>query len=332
VSSATKPPAPALLPPEDGLWRLLFQDAHARAHLVRLDSSFQEIAQRHPELEPPVIQLLGEMAAAVTLLSGSLKFEGSVLLQLHGDGPLRLAIAECTADLSLRGTATCDESQVILPQAELKTLVNQTGQGRLSLILDPQKPDQKPYQGIVGLQAERLAQAVEDYMSQSDQVQTRLWLASDGQRAAGLMIQQMPVEGGRPQTTALPEALDRAQRNESFHRLSLLGDTLQPEELLSTPAEQLLHQLFWDEKARLLEQQPVQFRCPCSRVRVGRMLTGLGRDEIEDILAEQGRVEIHCHFCNAGYEFDPIDCARLFTESDLGFETSTGPGPSQTRH
>lgn len=332
MSLPHKPPAPALLPSEDALWRLLFPDAHARAHLVRLDRSFQEVVQRHPQLEPCVIQLVGEMAAAATLLSGSLKFDGSVLLQLHGDGPLRLAIAECSADLSIRGTATCDQSQVILPQSKLKALANQAGQGRLSLILDSQKPDQKPYQGIVGLDADRLSQAVENYMSQSEQVQTRLWLASDGQRAAGLMIQQMPAEGGQAQTTALPEALERAQRHESFHRLCLLGETLQAEELLSTPAEQLLHQLFWDEHARLLEQQPVQFRCPCNRVRVGRMLIGLGRNEVEGILAEQGQVEIHCHFCNAGYHFDPIDCARLFTESDLGFEASTGPGPSQTRH
>lgn len=332
MTTAKKPPAPALLPSEEGLWRLLFEDAHARAHLVRLDFSFQEVAQRHPQLEPPVIQLLGEMAAAATLLSGSLKFDGSVLLQLHGDGPLRLAIAECTADLRIRGTATCDQAQVILPQSDLRTMANQNGQGRLSLILDPQKPDQKPYQGIVGLQADRLAQAVEDYMTQSEQVQTRLWLASDGQRAAGLMIQQMPAEGGHVQATALPEAQALALSNERFHRLCLLGDTLQSEELLSTAPERLLHQLFWDENARLLEQQPIQFHCPCSRVRVGRMLTGLGREEVEDILAEQGQVEIHCHFCNAGYRFDPIDCARLFTESDLGFEMSTGPGPSQTRH
>ncbi|CAM8635944.1 COG1281 Disulfide bond chaperones of the HSP33 family [Burkholderiales bacterium] len=317
---------------EDGLWRLLFEDAHARAHLIRLDQSFQGIVSRHASLAAPVIQLLGEMAASAALLSGSLKFEGSVLLQLHGDGPVRLAIAECTADLQLRGTATCDESQVILPTADLRAMANRNALGRLSLILDPQKPGQKPYQGIVALEAERLAQAVEDYMSQSEQVKTRLWLACDGQRAAGLMIQQMPLEGGHSSQPALPASLERAQREEGFHRLCLLGDTLQSEELLTTPAEQLLHQLFWDENARLLEQQPVQFGCPCNRMRVGRMLTSLGRAEIESILSEQGQVEIHCHFCNAGYRFDPIDCARLFTETDLGLEASTGPGPSQTRH
>ncbi|MEY3573279.1 MAG: hypothetical protein RJA77_1194 [Pseudomonadota bacterium] len=312
----------------DGLWKLLFQDAHARAHLVRLDQSFQEIVNRHGNLDAPVIQLLGEMAASAALLSGSLKFDGSVALQIHGDGPVRLAIAECTADLNIRGTATCDASQVILPSATLKSLANRNGRGRLSLILDPQKPGQTPYQGIVALETEHLAGAVEGYMSQSEQVKTRLWLACDGQRAAGLMIQQMPHEGGHTQGPAQGPA----QRDERFNRLCLLGDTLQSEELLTTPAEQLLHQLFWDEHARLLDQQPAQFKCPCNRVRVGRMLTGLGQAEIESILTEQGQVEIHCNFCNAGYRFDPIDCARLFTEKDLGLEASTGPGPSQTHH
>ncbi len=321
-----------IAPTADGLWRLLFEDAHARAHLVRLDRSFQEIVARHGNLDAPVIQLLGEMAASAALLSGSLKFEGSVALQIHGDGPVRLAIAECTADLNIRGTATCDASQVILPSAALKSLANRNGLGRLSLILDPQKPGQTPYQGIVPLETEHLAGAVEGYMSQSEQVKTRLWLACDGQSAAGLMIQQMPHEGGHTRGPALPESLERAQRDESYNRLCLLADTLQSEELLMTPAEQLLHQLFWDENARLLEQQPVQFKCPCNRMRVGRMLTGLGQAEIESILTEQGQVEIHCNFCNAGYRFDPIDCARLFTEKDLGLEASTGPGPSQTHH
>lgn len=325
MSRQPKPPTPELTSEDDGLWRLLFPEAHARAHLVRLDQSLQEILTRHTSLEAPVLQLLGEMSAAASLLSGSLKFEGSVLLQLHGDGPVRLAIAECSADLNIRGTATCDQSQVILPNADLKSLVNRQGQGRLSLILDPQKPGQSPYQGIVGLQADRLSAAVEDYMTQSEQVQTRIWLACDGQRAAGLMIQQMPQEGGHTRTPT-------PHHQEGYRRLCLLGDTLQSQELLTTPAQRLLHQLFWDENARLLGQQPVQFHCPCSRMRVGRMLTGLGRAEVEDILGEQGRVEIHCHFCNTAYQFDPIDCARLFTETDLGLEASTGPGPSQTRH
>ncbi|MBU3724824.1 MAG: Hsp33 family molecular chaperone HslO [Burkholderiaceae bacterium] len=307
----------------DHLLRVMFEGVSARAHLVRIDRSWLEVAHRHDEA-PEVMSLLGEMSCAAILLSASLKYEGSVALQIHGDGPVRLAIAECTSALGFRSTVKMSETLSVRPGADWKDLVNQGNLGRFSVVLDPKVSGQNPYQGIVPLHEEGVAQALESYMTRSEQLPTRLWLACNGDHAVGLLLQKMPNEGGS--IASAPQATGQSS-DDDWLRLIALADTLTRDELLSTDARTLLHRLFWEEKPRLLEDRPVQFSCPCSRAKVGKMLRTLGTEEIESILAEQGQVEVNCDFCNTHYAFDAVDCAELFTAE----HPPATPGP-QTLH
>jgi molecular chaperone Hsp33 len=290
----------------------MFDGGGARAHLVQLDRSWLEVACKH-DTSPDVMRLLGEMSCASILLSASLKYEGSVILQIHGDGPVRLAVAECNAKLGFRSTIKMSETLEPAPGADWKALVNQNNLGRFSVVLDPKIDNQHPYQGIVPLHEAGVAQALESYMQRSEQLPTRLWLACNGERAAGLLLQKMPHQGGtNKKSDAQSEAATEAS-DDDWERLITLAQTVTAEELLSVEAETLLHRLFWQEAPKLLEDKPVQFSCSCSRVRVGRMLKTLGAEEVESILAEQGQVDVHCDFCNAAYHFDAVDCAALFT-------------------
>ena len=299
-------------PLADRLLRLMFDGGGARAHLVQLDRSWLEVACKH-DTSPDVMRLLGEMSCASILLSASLKYEGSVILQIHGDGPVRLAVAECNAKLGFRSTIKMSETLEPAPGADWKALVNQNNLGRFSVVLDPKIDNQHPYQGIVPLHEAGVAQALESYMQRSEQLPTRLWLACNGERAAGLLLQKMPHQGGtNKKSDAQSEAATEAS-DDDWERLITLAQTVTADELLSVEAETLLHRLFWQEAPKLLEDKPVQFSCSCSRVRVGRMLKTLGAEEVESILAEQGQVDVHCDFCNAAYHFDAVDCAALFT-------------------
>ena len=290
----------------------MFDGGGARAHLVQLDRSWLEVACKH-DTSPDVMRLLGEMSCASILLSASLKYEGSVILQIHGDGPVRLAVAECNAKLGFRSTIKMSETLEPTPGADWKALVNQNNLGRFSVVLDPKIDNQHPYQGIVPLHEAGVAQALESYMQRSEQLPTRLWLACNGERAAGLLLQKMPHQGGtNKKSDAQSEAATEAS-DDDWERLITLAQTVTAEELLSVEAEPLLHRLFWQEAPKLLEDKPVQFSCSCSRARVGRMLKTLGAEEVESILAEQGQVDVHCDFCNAAYHFDAVDCAALFT-------------------
>ncbi len=303
VSGEENTPATAAGADNDHLLRVMFNDGNARAHLVKIDKSWLEVAHRHDEA-PEVIELLGEMSCASILLSASLKYEGSVILQIHGDGPVRLAVAECNSTMGFRSTIKMSDTLNVPPGADWKTLVNQNNMGRFSVVLDPKVEDQHPYQGIVSLHDVGFAQALESYMTRSEQLPTRLWLACDGDRAAGLLLQRMPSEGGSAKSN---------ETNDEWDRLVALAETITRDELLATESQTLLHRLFWQEAPKLLEDKPVQFSCSCSRTRVGKMLQTLGEVEVESILAEQGFVEVNCDFCNTAYSFDPVDCAELFT-------------------
>lgn len=312
----------------DVLVKLLFHKAGVRAHFVRLGESWGGVVQRHPDLPTSGQALLGEMTAAAALLSASLKYDGAVVLQIHGDGPLRLAVAECTSGLTVRATARPSDAPWPDHPRGMSDLVNVHGKGRFSLVLDPQVDHQQPYQGIVSLEGETLAETLAGYMHQSEQIPSRFWLHAEGGSAAGLLLQQMPPEGGHAH--ALPKA-EQAERAESWERLCMLADTLSADELHRVPALDLLHRLFWEEAPRVIEEpRAPRFFCPCSRARVGRMLSGLGRDEIDSILAErQGVVEVGCDFCNTHYRFDAVDCARLFMDSSVGIPTAPGPQSTQ---
>ena len=320
------------------LHKFIFDGLPVRGAIVRLTDSWQEILQRragnkdtgaYPEA---VSTLLGEMTAAGVLMQSNIKFNGALVFQVMGDGPVKLAVAEVQSDLSLRATATL-VGEANLPLrgqlAPLAELVNAHGAGRCAVTLDPKdrQPGQNPYQGVVPLndgaggRFERLSDALQFYMMQSEQLDTVMVLAANDQIAAGLMLQRMPVKGeaNLAAATESGEAEHDAQGlNEEYNRVATLASSLTQQELLTLDVETILRRLFWEEKllrfAPQADEQAPRFACTCSRDRVAAMLTSLGEEEVESIVAERGKVEVGCDFCGQQYQFDAIDAARLFTE------------------
>ncbi len=306
------------------LHKFLFEGLPVRGMLVRLTDSWQELLRRREQagdsFPQPVRTLLGEMAAAGVLMQSNIKFNGALVLQVFGDGPVRLAVAEVQPDLGFRVTAKVVGE--VGSDAKLEAMLNVHGQGRCAITLDPKDklPGQQPYQGVVPLHGDRreplqeLSQVLEHYMLQSEQLDTRLILAANDQVAAGLLIQRLPVEGEGNLAGRRNE--DDIGLSEAFNRIAHLASTLTREELLTLDADTVLRRLFWEEDVRRFEPQAgangPRFHCSCSRERVAGMLRGLGRDEVESILAEQGQVEIGCDFCGIKYHFDPVDAAGLF--------------------
>jgi molecular chaperone Hsp33 len=308
------------------LHKFIFEGLPVRGMLVRLTDAWKEVLQRRQSAggyPVEVMQLLGEMAAAGTLMQGNIKFNGALVLQIFGDGPVKLAVAEVQPDLSLRATATV--TGTVDPGSTLSDLVNVHNEGRCAITLDPKNkfPGQQPYQGVVPLygdQRERigkLSEVLEHYMLQSEQLDTCLILAADGEIAAGLLIQRLPVEGeGNLQGTVLRDANEeQIGVNEDFNRIALLAGTLKREELLGLDADTLLRRLFWEEPITRFEVLTPTFACSCSRERVAGMLRSLGADEIDSVIAERGEVSVTCEFCGAQYEFDPVDAAQIFTSA-----------------
>jgi molecular chaperone Hsp33 len=303
------------------LHKFLFEGQPVRGMLVRLTDSWQEVLKRRASrgtTPVPVRHLLGEMAVAATLMQANIKFNGALVLQAQGDGPVKLAVAEARSDLSFRVTATLVGE--VADDAQLQAMLNVRGRGRCAITLDPQDrlPGQQPYQGIVPLHGDRreplreLAQVLEHYMLQSEQLDTRLVLAADDRLAAGLLIQRLPIEGeGNLGGRSARE--DLIGVDEGFNRIAHLTATLTREELLTLDAPTLLRRLYWEEPLRLFEPLHPRFACTCSRQRVAGMLAGLGRAEVDDIVAEQRQVEVGCEFCGLQYRFDAVDVAGLFT-------------------
>ncbi|WP_294000268.1 Hsp33 family molecular chaperone HslO [Sphaerotilus sp.] len=301
------------------LHKFIFEGLPVRGALVRLTGAWTDILARRAEsggYPAPVRQLLGEMTAAAALMQSGIKFNGALILQMQGDGPVALAVAEAQPDLTVRATAQITGD--IPENARLEALLNVHGRGRCAITLDPKdrQPGQQPYQGVVPLHGDHgeplqlLSEVLEHYMLQSEQLDTRLVLAANDQVAAGLLIQRLPIEGEGNLGGRSNE--DEIGLNESFNRIAHFAATLTQEELLTLDTHSILHRLFWEEELRLFEPQMPRFGCSCSRERVGRMLVSLGRDEVESVLAEQGRVEVTCEFCGQRQHFDPVDAAELF--------------------
>lgn len=317
------------------LHKFLFDGLPVRGMLVRLTDAWQEILKRRQAAggyPAPVMHLLGEMTAAAALMQGNIKFNGALILQIFGDGPVKLAVAEVQPDLSLRATATV--TGPIDPGSSLSQLVNVNNQGRCAITLDPKDkfPGQQPYQGVVPLfgdsreRIENLAQVLEHYMLQSEQLDTRLILAADGKVAAGLLIQRLPVKGrGNLEGQIDREANeDQIGLNEDYQRIAMLAATLKPEELLTLDVDTILRRLFWEEPHTRFAPLTPRFACSCSQERVRNMLRGLGAAEIESIIADRGMVDVACEFCGAQYGLDPVDAAQLFTSQ------SQQPPPTAT--
>ncbi|MDX5372946.1 MAG: Hsp33 family molecular chaperone HslO [Pseudomonadaceae bacterium] len=293
----------------DHTQRFLFDDNDVRGEMVGLAESYRHVLAKHPYPQP-VAELLGEMLAAAALLVGTLKFEGLLILQARSSGPVPLVMIECSSEREVRGIARYD-AEAIEPGAGLRELMPD---GVLALTIDPAKGQR--YQGIVELEGDSLAASLTAYFATSEQLPTRFWLRADGQRARGLLLQQLPAQ----------QQTDAEERQESWNHLLTLADTLSAEELLGLDNQTLLHRLYHQEELRLFEPSPLQFRCSCSRERSARALVSIGQADAEALLEESGgQVEIDCQFCNQRYFFDASDVAQLFANGG-------SQEPSATRH
>ncbi len=288
----------------DALTRFVFEYAPVKGGIVQLDEAWKTI-RSHADYPEPLKKVLGELLAAAALLTSNIKFEGSLVLQLHGDGPVRLIVVEATSDHTLRATAKWTG------EVPAGTLAAMLGHGRFVMTLDQSKSGKQNYQGIVPLEGETTAQVLTHYMQSSEQLDTRIYLAAGEDRVAGMLLQRMPDQQGMD--------------TDAWNRAALLADTIKPEELLTLSANDMLMRLFHEETLRRFEQEPLAFGCSCSIEKVGDMLQSLGKAEVDSILAEHDEVEINCEFCGREYRFDAVEAAQLFT-------TSRGVEPAATRH
>lgn len=285
----------------DSLTRFLFDELPVRGEVVQLDATWQAALER-VDYPAEVRALLGQAMAAALLLGSTLKYEGALTLQVTGDGRVHLLVVQVDSERHVRGLARWSGE---VAGADWRTLL---GAGRMAITIEQRGRDER-YQGIVALTGDSFAAALEHYFERSEQLPTRLLLAADGARAAGLLLQVIP---------------GREEDGEAWSRVGLLAATLTPAELLSLEPEELLHRLYHEEQVRLFEAEPVAFRCSCSRERIADMLRGLGEAETDAILAEQGRIEVDCEFCGRQYRFDAVDARALFT--------APGLPPSPARH
>lgn len=286
----------------DTLQRFVFENSNVRGDFIHLRASYQAVRERatYPDL---IAGQLGQALAASALLSATIKFGGSLIMQIQSSGPLNLLVAQCTHDRHLRGLAHWHD---VVHEG---TLPQMYGDGRLVITIDNVHNDER-YQGIVSLEGDTLAEALETYFTQSEQLETRLWLVADQHQAVGMLLQRLPG----------PDTDD-----DLWQRVEALGATLTVEEMLQLPTREILRRLFHEEDVRLYDAEPVSFRCSCSREKIVNMLRGLGQEESNAILAEQGKIEVTCEFCNAGYRFDAVDVEEVFA-SDVP------PPESSSRH
>lgn len=318
------------------LHKFLFDGLPVRGMLVQLTDVWQEVLKRRAanvETGPyaePVRHLLGEMTAAAVLMQSNIKFNGALVMQIFGDGPLKLAVVEVQPDLSLRATA-----KVVGDLGNASTLpemVNVNNEGKCAITLDPlnKMPGQQPYQGVVPLfddhrnKLDKFSDVLQHYMLQSEQLDTTLVLAANDTTAAGLLIQRLPIKGeANLAAQASMGDEDGIGLSEDYNRISILASSLTADELLNLDAETILRRLFWEEKLVRFEPITPSFACSCSRERVSNMIRSLGTEEVESILAERGDVEVGCDFCGQQYRYDAVDAAQIFTGTP-----TTPPAPS----
>lgn len=283
---------------KDILRRFLLEKANVRGEWVHLDTSWQHMLERS-DYPTSVRLVLGEALTAIVLLSATVKHQGSIILQIQGEGPINLLVVQATPNGKVRGLARWKTE----PQGT--SLPELFGDARMVITMEAADSGER-YQGIIALEGESLTQALEQYFQQSEQLPTRLWLTTGQYSCAGILIQRLP----QAETDTF---IDTEQQQEDWQRVSLLLDTLTAEELQTLQPEPLIYRLFHEESPRIFEGKSIRFQCSCSQERVDNMLRSLGETEAKSILEEQGQIEVTCEFCNARYQVDKIDVARLFT-------------------
>ncbi len=292
----------------DTLQRFLFEHSNIRGEFIHLGASYQAIRQRYDYPEH-VGQQLGQALAASTLLSATLKFEGSLIMQIQSTGPINMLVAQCTHDRHLRGLARWQEGKALDGQ----TLAGQYGKGRIVITINTPRSEDR-YQGIVALEGNNLAAALSGYFMQSEQLETKLWLAADQGQAVGMLLQRLPSEHNE-------------ESNEMWDRIDALGSTITEQELLELPSTEILRRLFHEETVRLFDPEPASFRCDCSRDKIVTVIRSLGLDDAHALIEEQGQIEVACEFCNQHYTFDNVDVEEIFSTT-----TANIAKPSKTQH
>lgn len=284
---------------QDLLRRFLFEELGVRGEWVNLTASWQA-AKQHQQNSDVVQQLLGQALVAVVMLSATIKFKGSMILQAQGDGDITTLVAQSSDERKIRGLVRSGG------EVTAGSLESMFGQGRLVLTVDSGKA--QPYQGVVPLQGANLAEALETYFVQSEQLNTRLWLFANDTHAAGLLLQELPTQNG-----------DKAD----WQHIEMLANTITEQELLTLDCETLLYRLFHEEEVRLFDAESVEFECTCSRPKIERTLHAMGREELESILEERGGVEVTCEFCSEHYHFDNIDVNTLLLADTVAVDSAT---------
>ena len=276
----------------DSLHRFIIENSRVRGEMVHLDASWKKILERN-DYPPVVKKQLGDALAAVALLSATIKYKGKIILQIRGDGPLHLLVVQATSDNTVRGVARWQS------EVSAGTLKDVFGNATMLITIEPDKGE--PYQGIVELKGDVLANGIEAYFQQSEQLPTRLWLASDDSACAGFLLQELPGD-------------DHSNDSNSpdWEHHEHIASTIKDEELLSLSVQDILHRLYHESDVRLFDSEIFSFRCGCSRERIDAMLLSLGYDEVTTTVKEEGKVAVDCEFCNAHYEYDSVDVEQLF--------------------
>ena len=296
----------------DSLQHFLFENQHnesmpIRGNIVHLNHTFKQILQ-HQTLPNVLKQALGELMAASALLSATLKMDGAMILQLQSKGALKLLVVECSHDLNMRATAKWDET--LAKEIETLSFIELVKHGQFVITLDPSVGE--AYQGIVPIEGSTIAEMLQNYMLRSQQIDTSLWLHCDGESASGMLLQKLPSISNLIEADA-----------DTWNRVNILANTVTNDELKNLAPESLLSKLFSEENIRLFEAKPTQFRCSCSKAKVGNMLRLLGAEEVESILAELGKIEVNCDFCNKQYAFDALDISHAFSENAVLIDNKT---------
>ena len=318
--------------PVSELHKFVFEGLPVRGAIVRLTDAWQEVLRRRAANSAtgaypvPVQTMLGEMLAAATLMRSSIKFDGALILQIFGDGPVPVVVAEVGPDLGLRGAATVKGP--VPSDGNIGSLVNLNGHGRCAITLDPRtrQPGQQAYQGVVPLadashvKFTRVSEMLAHYMLQSEQLETCVVLAANEHVAAGLLIQRLPGQGmGNLSGSMVERVGDGDEVEDAYDRIAMLASSLKQEELLTLDVDTIVRRLFWQEAVQRFEPQTgvlgPHFACSCSRERVARMILGMGQAEANAILIERGNIEVNCEFCAAQYRFDAVDAAQVFTKA-----------------
>ncbi len=301
----------------DTLHRFQLENLHVRGEWLSLSQSWQDI-QNTTTYPPAIKKVLGEALVAIGLLADSLKFDGSLVLQIHGTYPVSMLVVQATSDGSIRGLANWQGD--INTDAGFKELFQpldgkegRIGTGTMAISVEPNSNQGERYQSLVSLEGESLADCFTQYFAQSEQLNTRLWLAVDDKTASGLMLQSLPSE-------------ETESQSDGWNHASILADTIKNEELLTLPAQDLLHRLYHEEDLRIYDAKNIRFDCTCSQQKIENTIQSIGEDEAKSIIEELGKITIDCDFCNTHYVLDSVDVARLFSEADVSINITDDNG------